>query len=196
MKTVAKTIVSAVLGLACAAAQAAAPAAPDLPLRVSPWLEQAMDSKTCPLVDVLVGGAASGAKAPAMRVATVWLAREDGAADPSAWPALYLSLGGRPLALRREGGPSDVEAQSLRERRGLSLRWSAPAERVSARLHLQAPRLYVETGDSWQPVPPDRAERARQGEDPTRTVWKGRLSLDLRGRAWEREVEVISTCGP
>ncbi|UZW61977.1 hypothetical protein [Lysobacter enzymogenes] len=187
------------LFLAFGPAGAVAPAAPDLPLRVSPWLEQAMDSKTCPLVDVRVdaaGQAGRAANAPSARVATVWLAREDDAADPSAWPALYLSLGGRPLALRREGAATDVEAQSLRDRRGPALRWSAPAERVSARLLLQAPRLYVETGEGWRPVPPGRAAQARQGEDPTRTVWKGRLSLDLRGRRWEREVEVVSICGP
>jgi len=193
VKTAVKAIALAGAFAALGPARAAAPAAPDLPLRASPWLEQAMDSKTCPLVDVLVEGAADAAPA---RVATVWRAREDDSADPSAWPALYLSLGGRPLALRREGEPGDVEAQSLRERRGLSLHWSAPAERVSARLRLQAPRLYVETGEGWQPVPPEQAARARQGEDPTRTVWKGRLSLDLRGRAWEREVEVVSVCGP
>ncbi|QWP78773.1 hypothetical protein J5226_10420 [Lysobacter sp. K5869] len=189
-----KFAVFAVLSLACAAASAAAPTAPDLPLRASAWLEQAMDSKTCPLVDVWVGG--TGRIGSGRRAATVWLAREDEAGDPSAWPALYLSVGGRPLALRREDGAGDVETRTLRERRGALLRWSAPAERVSARLQLQAPRLYVENGEGWDAVPPARAEQARQGEDSTRTVWKGRLSLELRGGAWEREVEVVSTCGP
>lgn len=181
------------LSLACAGAHAAAPAAPDLPLRVSPWLEQATDSKTCPLVDVWVGG--TGEIGSGKRVATVWRAREDEAAELSDWPALYLSLGGKPLALRRHGA-GDVESQTLRDRRGASLRWTAPAERVSARLQLQAPRLYAETGDGWRALAPAEVARARQDEDPTRTVWKGRLSLDLRGRVWERDVEVVSTCGP
>ncbi|MFK3646873.1 hypothetical protein ACI2IY_00350 [Lysobacter enzymogenes] len=181
------------LSLGSASAHAAAPAAPDLPLRASSWLEQATDSKTCPLVDVWVGG--NGEAGSGKRVATVWRAREDDAGELSDWPALYLSLGGKPLALRRHGA-GDVESQTLGERRGALLRFAAPAERVSARLQLQAPRLYVEAGDGWRAVAPAEAARARQGEDPTRTVWKGRLSLDLRGRAWEREVEVVSTCGP
>ncbi|ROU07391.1 hypothetical protein [Lysobacter enzymogenes] len=180
-------------GLACATANAAAPVAPDLPLRVSTWLEQATDSKTCPLVDVWVGG--NGEIGSGKRVATMWRARGDEAGELSDWPALYLSLSGKPLALRRQGA-GDVESQTLRDRRGASLHWAASAERVTARLQLQAPRLYVETDDGWLVSAPAEAARARQGEDPTRTVWKGRLSLDLRGRAWEREVEVVSTCGP
>ncbi|MBN7138536.1 hypothetical protein A7A76_05325 [Lysobacter enzymogenes] len=189
-----KSLAFAVLSLACAAARAAAPGAPDLPLRTSPWLEEAKDSKTCPLVDVWVDG--TGTVGSGRRVATVWLAREDAAADPSAWPALYLSVAGRSLALRREGAAGDIESQTLRERRGAAMRWSAPAERVFARLQLQAPRLYAERADGWRLVPPAEAVRARQDEESTRTVWKGRLRLDLRGQAWEREVEVVSTCAP
>lgn len=188
-----KIPISLAFGLACATANAAAPAAPDLPLRVSTWLEQATDSKTCPLVDVWADG--NGEIGSGRRVATVWRAREDETGELSDWPALYLSLGGKPLALRRQGA-GDVESQTLRDHRGALLRWTLPAERVSARLQLQAPRLYVETGEGWRAVAPAEAARARQGEDSTRTVWKGRLSLDLRGRAWERDVEVVSTCGP
>lgn len=189
-----KSLAFAVLSLACAVARAAAPSAPDLPLRTSPWLEDAKETKTCTLVDVWVNG--TGKVGSGQRVATVWLAREDGGAYPSAWPALYLSVAGRPLALRREGAASDIESQTLRERRGAVVRWSAPTERVSARLQLQAPRLYAEHADGWRLVPPAQAVRARQDEEATRTVWKGRLSLDLRGRSWEREVEVVSTCAP
>ncbi|QQP98361.1 hypothetical protein [Lysobacter enzymogenes] len=181
------------LSLGIASAHAAAPATPDLPLRASSWLEQATDSKTCPLVDVWVGG--NGETGSGKRVATVWRARGNDAGELSDWPALYLSLDGKPLALRRQGA-GDVESQTLSERRGALLRFAAPAERVSARLQLQAPRLYVETRDGWRAVAAAAAVQARRDEDSTRTVWKGRLSLDLRGRAWEREVEVVSTCGP
>lgn len=185
--------------LPCAAPARAGPAparGPDLPMRRSAWLEQAMDSKTCPIVSLrpAVPGAGEGDAV----LATVWRADDDDRSELGAWPALFLSWRGRPLALRRSDGDFDIESRSPGERRRIDLSWQAPAEGMTARLRLQPPRRFVEDGQGgWVARPPSPAGQAHdQDQDSTRTLWRGVLSLRSGEGLWTREVEVESICGP
>src|SRR5688500_4913315 len=101
------------------AASAATAAQPDVPMPVSRWLSDSMDSKTCPIVHVYLAGARSieagsveagsvesgsvegGSAEGAAALATVWRNRDDETSALEAWPALHLSVAGRPYALRR-----------------------------------------------------------------------------------------------
>lgn len=167
--------------------------APDLPMRRSAWLEQATDSKTCPIVRVRLA-AVTPAEGDAV-LATVWQADDDDRSDLGTWPALFISLRGRPLSLRRSDGDFDVEARTVQGRRGTELTWTAPAERVSARLRLQPPRQFIENGDGgWTPLSPGQARG--DGDVGHRTVWRGALTMRIGEAVWTREVEVESLCGP
>lgn len=175
---------------------AATVAQPDVPMRVSPWLSDSMDSKTCPIVHVYLAGAGSAQGGSA--VATVWRSRGDEEAALEAWPALHLSVGGQPHALRREGAPADIETLGLQRQRGETLRWSDAGAKISAELRLAAPTLSVEDDGGWTRLPAAQALQARTAMDggSTLTRWKGRLTVDIQGRRWQREVEVESLCGP
>lgn len=172
-------------------------AGPDLPMRRSAWLDQAMDSKTCPIVRVRPAAPVrgEGERERDAVMATVWRADDDDNASLDAWPALFLSLRGQPLALRRSDGDFAVEARTVQGQRGTDLEWEAPAERVSAHLRLQPPRQFVEDGDGgWTPLSPGRTP----GDEDvsTRTVWAGVLTMQIGYDMWAREVEVESICGP
>jgi hypothetical protein len=170
---------------------------PDLPMRRSAWLDQAMDSKTCPIVRLRPAAPqrGEGERERNAVLATVWLANDDDRSDLGAWPALFLSLRGRPLTLRRSDGDFAVEAQTVQGRRGADLEWAAPAERVAASLRLQPPRQFVENGEGgWTPLLPGQAPD--DDEASTRTVWRGVLTMQIGNDMWTREVEVESICGP
>lgn len=174
-----------------AGARAVPGAAPDLPMRRSAWLEQATDSKTCPIVRVRPAAHAPADGDAAM--ATVWRADDEDRSDPGTWPALFVSVRGRPLVLRRSDGDFDIEAATVGKRRGAELSWAAPAERVWAHLRLQPPRRFVEDGrGGWN------AAHAAGGaeDDSTRTLWKGTLTLRVGEQSWTHAVEVESLCGP
>ncbi|QWF15930.1 hypothetical protein [Lysobacter capsici] len=180
-----------------APASVASARGPDLPMRRSAWLDQAMDSKTCPIVRVRPAAPVrgEGERERNAVLATVWLANDDDRADLAAWPALFVSLDGRPLVLRRSDGEFAVEARTVQGRRGAELEWAAPAERVSAHLRLQPPRQFVENGDGgWTPLSPGQA--SGDGDASTRTVWRGALTMRIGEEMWTREVEVESICGP
>jgi hypothetical protein len=200
------------------AVSAATAAQPDVPMRVSPWLSDSMDSKTCPIVhiylagtrsvdagaveaaveagSVAAGSAEAGPAGAAAALATVWRNRDDETSALEAWPALHLSVGGRPYALRREGAHSDVETPGLERQRGQTLHWSDTGEKISAELRLGAPSLSVEQDGRWVPVPAAQALQARADGASSMTRWTGRLTVELRGQRWQREVEVESLCGP
>jgi hypothetical protein len=186
------------------AVSAATAAQPDVPMRVSPWLSDSMDSKTCPIVHIYLAGTRSvdagaveaGPAGGAAALATVWRNRDDETSALEAWPALHLSLGGRPYALRREGAYSDVETLGLERQRGQTLHWSDTGEKISAELRLGAPSLSVEQDGRWVLVPAAQALQARADGASSMTRWTGRLTVELRGQRWQREVEVESLCGP
>ncbi|MEH6419444.1 hypothetical protein [Pseudomonas sp. CGJS7] len=163
---------------------------PDLPMRRSAWLDQAMDSKTCPIVRIRPS-TPTPAEGDAV-MATVWRADDEDRSDLDTWPALHISLHGRPLVLRRDNGRSAVQAMSLR---GMELSWAAPAERVSAYLRLRPPRAYIENDDGgWTPRPPGRVRDEDDGS--TRTLWQGALTVQVGDNLWTGDVEVESICGP
>lgn len=179
------------------AASVAPARGPDLPMRRSAWLDQAMDSKTCPIVSLRPAAPQRGEGEHERNavLATVWLANDDDRSDLAAWPALFVSLRGRPLTLRRSDGDFDVEARTVQGRRGAELEWTAPAERVSAHLSLQPPRQFIENGDGgWTPLSPGQA--TGDGDVSNRTVWRGALTMRIGDDRWTREVEVESICGP
>lgn len=186
------------------AVPAATAAQPDVPMRVSPWLSDSMDSKTCPIVHVYLAGARSieagsvegGSAEGAAALATVWRNRDDETSALEAWPALHLSVAGRPYALRREGAHSDIETLSLERQRTQTLRWSDPGEKISAELRLGPPTLSIEQDGRWVRMPAAQALQARTDGASSMTRWTGRLTIDLRGQRWQREVEVESLCGP
>ncbi|MGO1002284.1 hypothetical protein [Lysobacter sp. CA196] len=155
-----------------------------------------MDSKTCPIVHVYLAGAGSAEGGSAL--ATLWRNRDDQNSALEAWPALHLSVSGQPFALRREGAHSDIETLGLQRQRGQTLRWSDAGEKISAELRLGAPNLSVEGDGGWIRLPAAQAVQARAATDgsSTMTRWKGRLTIDIRGERWQREVEVESLCGP
>ncbi|MGO1071276.1 hypothetical protein [Lysobacter sp. CA199] len=186
-------LVAAVLMSMTTAAHAVSP---DLPMRRSAWLDAAMDSKTCPIVRMRPA-APTPAEGDAV-IATVWRENDGDDADPATWPALFLSLDGQPVALRRSDGRFDVESTTLRRQRGADLVWSVPAERVSAYLRLRPPRLQVEDEQGgWTAVPASRALHAREHADAsTRVLWNARLTVRAGGQQWQREVLVESLCGP
>ncbi|ALN65505.1 hypothetical protein GLA29479_4675 [Lysobacter antibioticus] len=172
---------------------AASAAKPDVPMRVSPWLSESMDSKTCPIVHVYLAGAGSAQGGSAL--ATVWRSRDDESSALEAWPALHLSIGGQPHALRREGPHSDIETATLQRQRGETLRWSEAGAELSAELRLGVPSLSVEEDGRWTRLPAAQA-RAAMDDASTLTRWKGHLTVTVRGQRWQREVEVESLCGP
>lgn len=170
-------------------------AGPDLPMRRSAWLDRAMDSKTCPIVRVRPAAPIRGESEADAVMATVWRANDDDRSDLAAWPALFVSLRGRPLTLLRSDGDFDVEARTVKGQRGAELKWAAPAEEVRAHLRLQPPRQFVENADGdWIALPPGQARG--EGDDSTRTLWSGVLMMQIHGNMWMREVEVESICGP
>ena len=175
---------------------AATAAQPDVPMRVSPWLSESMDSKTCPIVRVYLAGAGSAEGGSAL--ATLWRNRGDQNSALAAWPALHLSVNGQAFALRREGAHSDIEALGLQRQRGQTLRWSDAGEKISAELRLGAPSLSVEEDGRWTRLPAAQAVQARAAMDEASTLtrWKGHLTVTVRGQRWQREVEVESLCGP
>lgn len=172
-------------------------AGPDLPMRRSAWLDQAMDSKTCPIVRMRPAAPqrGEGERERDAVLATVWRADDDDRSDLAAWPALFVSLRGRALTLRRSDGDFDVEARTVQGQRGADLEWAAPAEGVWALLRLQPPRRFVENGDGdWTALPPGQARG--EDDDSTRTLWRGVLTMQIHDNMWMREVEVESLCGP
>jgi len=179
-----------------AAAALAAPtgAAPDRPMRKSAWLIEATDSKTCPIVSIRALGKDGDGSADGDLIATVWRSADDELADLDRWPTLYLSLAGRPLALRRDPPAGDVETAALSGE--TVLRWSAGG--VAATLHLRAPRLWVENDGGWTAVATGRVREVRAAMDgaSTRSQWQGRLSLSGPAGRWEAPVQVESLCGP
>ncbi|MGJ7902977.1 hypothetical protein [Lysobacter sp. 1R34A] len=191
------------------AVSASTAAQPDVPMRVSPWLGDSMDSKTCPIVHVYLAGARSAEAGSAeggpveagpieggAALATVWRNRDDETSALEAWPTLHLSVAGTPYALRREGAHSDIETLGLERQRGQTLRWSDPGEKLSAELRLGPPSLSVEQDGRWVRLPAAQAAQARAEGASSLTRWRGRLTIDLRGQRWSREVEVESLCGP
>ncbi|KRB06150.1 hypothetical protein [Lysobacter sp. Root690] len=172
-------------------------AGPDLPMRRSAWLDQAMDSKTCPIVRVRPAATlrGEGERERDAVMATVWRANGDDNASLDAWPALFLSLRGQPLTLRRSDGDFAVEARTVQGQRGTDLEWEAPAERVSVHLRLQPPRQFVEDGDGgWTPLSP--GQTPGDEDVSTRTVWRGAMTMQIGYDMWARDVEVESICGP
>ncbi|WP_363798612.1 hypothetical protein ABU614_01635 [Lysobacter firmicutimachus] len=171
-------------------------AAPDRPMRKSAWLAEAMDSKTCPLVSIRLVGENPRADGGEDTIATIWRSADDELADLDRWPTLYLSLGGRPLALPRVPPADDVESAALSGE--TLLRWSAPRQGVSATLRLRAPRLWVENDGAWTEVAPARLRQARAATDgaSTRSVWGGHLTLVSPAGRWQAPVRVESWCGP
>ncbi|MBX9401918.1 hypothetical protein K4L06_11410 [Lysobacter sp. BMK333-48F3] len=190
------TVFGCALLLAALPSLASPAAAPDRPMRKSAWLAEAMDSKTCPIVSIRLVGENPRAADGEDTIATIWRSAEDELADLDRWPTLYLSLAGRPLALRRVPPAGDVESAALSGE--TLLRWSASRQGVSASLRLRAPRLWVENDGAWTEVAPARMRQAREAMDgaSTRSVWVGHLTLVSAAGRWQAPVRVESLCGP
>lgn len=170
---------------------------PDLPMQRPAWLERAMDSKTCPIVSLRPAAPKAGEGDALM--ATIWRADDDDASDLGTWPALFLSLGGRPLALRRIDGNFDIETRTLGSRGEVELSWSAPAEQARVALLLKPPRRFVEDGHGgWteRPKTPAGQTRGDGDEGSTRLLWSGIMALATVEGRWSGKVEVESICGP